>query len=262
MISKPAAISLGLAVALGLAVLGANLTSAADSTAAAGKPSAETSARIAKKIPGAKPEDVRASPIAGMYEVTMAGTVAYVSADGKYLIHGDLYDIDARTNLTEDRRTTARLKAVSGLKDDQTIIFAPATAAKHTITVFTDVDCGYCRKLHSEIDELNKLGIRVRYAAFPRSGPGSPSWGKMEAVWCAKDRKDAITRAKQGEDISSAKCGAGATSVAREYQLGEDIGVRGTPAILAENGELIGGYMPAKKLADYLDNLKTPAANN
>jgi thiol:disulfide interchange protein DsbC len=112
------------------------------------------------------------------------------------------------------------------------------------------MDCGYCRQLHSEIAQYNKLGIRVRYAAFPRTGPGSPSWKKAEAVWCSKDRKDALTRAKLGQNVSAAQC---ATPVAAEYELGNQIGVNGTPSIFTEKGEMVGGYVPAAQLAQYLD---------
>jgi len=210
--------------------------------------------QLAKKLPGAKPEDVRAAPIPGMYEISFGSSTAYISADGKYLISGDLYEIATKTNLTEGRRTEGRIKGLATLKDADTIVFASTTPVKHTITVFTDMDCGYCRKLHSEMAEINKLGIRVRYAAYPRSGPGTDSWAKAEGVWCAKDRHDALTRAKLGENVAAAKCGT--TPVASQYKLGEDMGVNGTPAIFTESGNYIGGYLPPQKLAAYLDELK------
>jgi thiol:disulfide interchange protein DsbC len=215
---------------------------------------AQLRATLAKKVPGAKPEDVRVSPIPGLYEVALGTSIAYISADGKFLINGDLYEVQSRTNLTEARRTDTRLKALANVSEDDMIVFTPAVPVKHTITVFTDVDCGYCRKLHSEITQLNQLGIRVRYMAFPRTGPGTESWAKAEAVWCAKDRKEAITRAKQGENVKTAKCGT--TPVAREYAMGEDLGVNGTPAIITDKGEYLGGYLPPKKLLAYLETGK------
>jgi thiol:disulfide interchange protein DsbC len=172
--------------------------------------------QLAKKLPGAKAEDVRPSPIPGVYEIAMGSSMAYITADGKYLISGDLYEIDSKTNLTEERRAEGRVRTLATIKDADTIPFGPTTA-KHNITVFIDVDCGYCRKLHSEIAELNKLGVRVRYAAYPRSGPGTESWAKMEAVWCSKDRRDALTRSQSGEDLGAAKCGA--TPIANQYRL-------------------------------------------
>jgi len=209
--------------------------------------------QLAKKLPGAKPEDVRTTPIPGMYEISLGNSTGYISADGKYLISGDLYEIDSKTNLTEDRRTEGRVRTLASIKDADTIAFGPA-AAKHTVTVFIDVDCGYCRKLHSEIAELNKLGVRVRYVAYPRSGPGTESWTKMEAVWCAKDRREALTRSQLGEDMGLPKCGA--TPVANQYRQGDEMGVNGTPAIFTEAGDYIGGYLPPQKLLAQLEELK------
>lgn len=244
------------------AVFAATATLAAEPAKPAAKPTAAQAAtkgedlrvQLAKKLPGAKPEDVRPTPIAGIYEISMGSSTAYISADGKYLISGDLYEIASKTNLTEERRSEGRVKGLATLKDADLIVFASATPVKHTITVFTDTDCGYCRKLHSEIAELNKLGIRVRYAAYPRGGPGTEGWVTAEAVWCAKDRRAALTRAKLGEPVAGATCGT--TPVASQYKLGEEMGVNGTPAIFTESGNYIGGYLPPQKLATYLDELK------
>jgi thiol:disulfide interchange protein DsbC len=211
---------------------------------------------IAAKFPGVKPDQVKPSPVKDMFVVDMGGELAYVSADGRFLFSGDLYDVDSRINLTETARASSRSKALAKLEDRDTIIFGPA-AAKYTITVFTDVECGYCRKLHSQIDEVNKLGIRVRYAAYPRAGPGTDDWHKMEEVWCSKDRKSAITKAKADEKIESVNCGA--TPIAKQYELGENLGIRGTPAIFTANGDYIGGYLPPKELVKQLDELKASA---
>lgn len=227
----------------------------------AGKPIAqgdELRAQLAKKIPGAKAEDVRPSPIAGLYEISLGTSTAYISADGKYLISGDLFDVATQANLTEEHRAVARKSALAAIKDSDTIVFGPTTAPKHTITVFVDVDCEYCRKLHSQIGELNKFGIRVRYAAYPRSGPGSSSWAKMETVWCSKDRREALTKVQLDQNIGTAQCGT--TPVGSQYKLGGDLGVNGTPAIFTEGGDYIGGYLPPGKLAAYLDELKAQTA--
>ncbi|AMN46742.1 thiol:disulfide interchange protein DsbC [Steroidobacter denitrificans] len=216
-------------------------------------PADDVRAAIAKKFPGVDAEDVRPAPVEGLYEVALNSDIAYVSADGRYVIAGDLYEIDTRTNLTEASRMQLRIGALSGLDERDMIIFKPAVV-KHTITVFTDVDCGYCRKLHGEMSQINKLGIQVRYLAYPRGGPDTQDWRKMEAVWCAKDRRTAITDAKQGKEVKAPACGA--TPVAKQYQLGRQLGVRGTPAIFTSSGDYIGGYLPPAQLLGQLESLE------
>jgi len=206
---------------------------------------AEVRAAIAKKFPEVRLGDIQPSPVPGIYQVPIGADMAYVSADGRYLIAGDLYEVETRQNLTEQGRTAARAKLLGKLDERDMIVFSPQVV-KHTITVFTDVECGYCRKLHSQIDQLTKLGIKVRYAAYPRQGPGTPDWHKMEQVWCSKDRQTAITQAKLGQDVKTDKCGA--TPVGKQFQMGEDLGVRGTPAIFTRNGDYIGGYLPPDEL--------------
>lgn len=218
---------------------------------AAETPAGDTRAAIAKKFPGVDAKDVRPSLIEGLYEVVMDSDVLYVSADARYVIAGDLYEIDTRANLSEASRVRLRVDALAGLDERDLIIFKPAVV-KHTITVFTDVDCGYCRKLHGEMSQINKLGIQVRYLAYPRGGPGTQDWRKMEAVWCAKDRRTAITDAKQGKEVKAPACGA--TPVAKQYELGRQLGVRGTPAIFTSGGDYIGGYMQPAQLLEQLDS--------
>jgi len=238
---------------LSVLALGATAASiAADSPAGTLTPELRT--KLASKIPGATPQSIRETPIPGLYEVAVDTSVGYISADGKFVISGDLFEIASRTNLTDARKADARRKMLSGLKDDQMIVFSPATV-KHTITVFTDIDCAYCRKLHSEMAELNKLGVRVRYLAYPRTGPNTVSWAKMEQVFCSKDRKQALTDAKLDKDVKSSAC---TTPVAADFALGEQIGVNGTPAIITDKGEYIGGYLPAAKLVQYLESGQRP----
>ncbi len=210
---------------------------------------------IAAKFPGVKPEHVKPSPVTGVYAVEMGADTAYVSADGRFLFGGDLYEVDTRTNLTEASRTSARSKALAKLDERDLIVFGPASA-KYTVNVFTDVECGYCRKLHGEIEQLNKLGVRVRYLAYPRAGPGTEDWKTMESVWCSRDRNSALTQAKQGQPVQT-KCGA--TPVAKQYELGEELGVRGTPAIYTPGGDYIGGYLPPGEMVRQLEELKLAA---
>jgi thiol:disulfide interchange protein DsbC len=229
---------------------------AADAARAApADPSADPRAALLKRLPaGSKLEDLRPSPIAGIYEFVQGADVSYLTADGKYFFDGNLYDMDSRENLTEVQRTRARVAMISAVPESQMVIFGPSNPL-YTITVFTDVDCAYCRKLHSEIAELNHLGVRVRYMFFPRTGPNTESWKKAEVVWCSADRNAALTRAKTGAQLDMSKTCAG-TPVAREYALGQSIGVRGTPAIVTEKGDYIEGYMPPRELVQQLKDLQ------
>lgn len=211
---------------------------------------ADPRARIAERLE-IKVEDVRPSPVEGLYEVRSGAEVGYVSTDGRFYVDGDVFDMTSKHNLTEDVRREGRLALLATIKDSDAIVFAPKGTVKHTVTVFTDVDCAYCRRMHSEIADLNDRGIRVRYLMFPRGGPGSESWDKAVAVMCSADRKDALTRAKRGEKIAAGKC---TTSVAAEYELGRMMGVTGTPGIVTDTGEFIAGYATAAYLAAYLDN--------
>jgi thiol:disulfide interchange protein DsbC len=215
-------------------------------------------AEIARRL-DIKPEDVRPSPIAGLYEVTSGAEVGYVSTDGRFYLDGDVFDMDSKHNLTEDKRKRGRLALLAGIKDEDAIVFAPKGPVLHTVTVFTDVDCVHCRHMHQEIGELNRLGIRVRYMMFPRSGPDTESWRKAEAVWCSADRRDALTRAKRGEKLAAGHC---ETPVATQYELGRKLGVSGTPGIITETGEFIAGYASAAYLAAYLSEPEATAAAN
>ena len=138
---------------------------------------------------------------------------------------------------------------MDGIDESKQITFEPENA-DYDLIVFTDIDCTYCRKLHREMDQINARDIRVRYVFYPRFGPGSESWAKADAVWCSEDRQSALTRAKNGENVEAEQC---STPVAEHYALGNKIGVRGTPAILMEDGELLPGYVPAAELAQYLE---------
>jgi len=214
-------------------------------------------ARVVAKLHGATADDVAMSPVPGLYEVTMGGLVAYVSSDGKYLISGNVYDLDSQENLTASRRNTARAKALASVSESQMIIYGPPNP-KMTVTVFTDVDCGFCRKFHSQMAELNKAGVRVRYMLFPRTGPGTESWKKAEQVWCASDRREALTRAKRGEPIKGKACGDAV--IKTQYEMGGDLGVEGTPAIFTQNGDYIGGYLTPQELVQSVqDSLKASA---
>ena len=206
-------------------------------------------AKMSTMFESIEPENVMASQVDGWYTIQQGSIVAYVSADGRYLLQGDLIDLEQQVNLTEQSRNKARQGLVAELADDHTIVFSPSEV-KHSVTVFTDVDCTYCRKLHSEIDEYLDQGIQVRYVLYPRNGPASTAWTKSEQVWCAEDRNQALTSAKLGQAFKSAQCDA--SVVSEHYGLGQDIGLSGTPAIVLEDGTLIGGYVPPAQLGTRL----------
>ena len=194
-------------------------------------------------------ERVSASPLPGIYQLELAGgTVFYGTADGRYLFAGDLYELgqDDLINLAEQGRIEKRQTLMAAVDIDDMVVFATEGERKAVINVFTDVDCGYCRKLHQEVPRLNELGIEVRYLAYPRAGIGSSAYQKIVSAWCSDDPNSAITRLKAGESIPGNTC---VNPVADQYELGQQVGVSGTPAIVLEDGRLLPGYMPADDLA-------------
>jgi thiol:disulfide interchange protein DsbC len=214
---------------------------------------------LAGKLNGIEPSDISESPVRGLYQVAIGANVAYVTTDGKYIVRGDIYDADSSANITEETRSRARVSMLQSVDPKSMIVFRPKDGnVKHTVTVFTDVDCGYCRQFHREIDKVTALGIEVHYLFFPRTGPDTESWAKAEHVWCAADHNAALTKAKLGGDVPDKSCGN--TPVESHWSLGKRIGVRGTPAMFSESGELIGGYLPPATLAKALDESAALAA--
>jgi thiol:disulfide interchange protein DsbC len=210
---------------------------------------------LAAKVPGIEAEDIRATPVPGLWEVTVGAQVIYLSEDGRYMVRGEVIDLMTGENMTAQRQSELQAELANrfakDLDESRMVVFSPQDP-RHTVTVFTDIDCGFCRKLHGEIDEYNKRGIKVRYLFYPLAGPGSESWLKADAVWCSPDRNEAMTRAKLGEEVrASGPCEN--TPAAEHYELGAQLGVRGTPMMLTEDGEMLRGYVPPDQLADYLD---------
>lgn len=206
-------------------------------------------------------EHVGASGIDGWYKIQKGAIVAYVSADGRYLMQGDMIDLDEQVNLTELARSDARRDALASLDDGAAITFTPAEDVQHSVTIFTDIDCGYCRRLHAQIDEYLARGIEVRYLLYPRNGPASRAWNTSEEVWCSADRQDALTAAKLDREFETRSCDA--SMVQQHYVLGQEVGLSGTPAIVLDDGTLIGGYLPPEALEVRLNGAPNPhrAAN-
>ena len=203
---------------------------------------------LSRFIPDVEIDSIQKTPVEGLYQVMIGPDVIYMTRDGAYVFKGDLLDIKNRKNITEDVRASAREKLLADLDKNDYIEFA-AKDPQDAIYVFTDIDCGYCRKLHKDVPELNARGVSVRYLAFPRAGIHSATAREMGYVWCAKDRQSALTAAKNNEAIEPKECNA---PIAEQYELGQRLGVRGTPAIYLENGKSLPGYMPPDKIISLL----------
>lgn len=221
----------------------------------AGTPDARAVEAVHQLNPKVEVERVAAAPMPGFREVVVAGQVVYVSDDGRYLFlpgsGGALFDVNAKKNLSEDTMAAMRKQLLQTIPVSERIVFAPAKP-KYTVAVFTDVECGYCRKLHSEIAEYNRLGIAIEYLAFPRMGIGSDDYRKMVAVWCAPDRRKALTAAKNDNPPAYSNC---KSSVNMQYDVGQRVGLTGTPMILSADGTQLGGYLPPAALRETLDKM-------
>jgi thiol:disulfide interchange protein DsbC len=190
--------------------------------------------------------DLKPAPIPGLYEMVFGTRVAYVSADGRYMLMGDLIDLDSRANLTATRRGALVLKSIDALGEANMIVLGPAKS-KRTLTVFTDVDCPYCARLNQEVPKLTQAGVKVRYLLYPRAGKGSETYRRSVAVWCAQDRAKAIdiAIAKSSGKLEMKTC---ANPVDEHLRLGQEVGVEGTPTIVMDDGRVLPGYAPAAEL--------------
>lgn len=241
---------ISLALSLAMALSFAPLALAGD---------AEVRAAITKLSPGAQIDSIKAAPVKGWMEVTLGGQIIYFSDDGKHLLQGSLVEAATRRNLTEESLSVVRRAELAKLNPKEMITFpAKGGKSKHVVKVFTDIDCGYCRKLHNEMAQYNDLGIEVQYLFFPRAGVPSESSRKAVAVWCAADQRKAMTEAKNGTDPGSATC---PNPIEREYLLGQKMGITGTPALILADGTLMPGYVPADQLLAQLQEHAAKKAN-
>lgn len=221
------------------------------SGAAAGTDIANINQVLQRLIPGRQPDAVADSVIPGLFQAVYGPDVIYISRDGRYVLQGDVISTDTRQNLTEKIRSAARLKLIDAVDPKTMIVFAPKEV-KHTVTVFTDVDCAFCRKLHSQIADYNKYGIAIRYLAFPRTGVNTPSYYKAVTVWCSADRRAALTEAKLGEALPRKTCD---NPVREHMALADQLGVDATPTLILEDGSLVSGYIPPLQMSRMLDKL-------
>ena len=197
--------------------------------------------KLASQFPALAKATIKPTPSPWLVQVEFDNQIAYATKDGRFLLLGEMINVESRTNLTQ-----AELEA--GLREDRMIVMGPRQA-KVTMTVFTDVDCTYCARFHLDVPELNRNGVRVRYLLYPRAGAGTDSYRKAVAAWCAQDRVKAIGLAKAGQPIEMKTC---ANPVDEHMRLAEQLGVNGTPTIFLDNGRRIGGYMPAKQMLAYI----------
>ncbi len=203
-------------------------------------------------LPNVRVDGIRVTPVAGLYEVTMGPRVVYVTGDGRYLLQGELIDLELRKNLTTPRLQNLKLSSVDAVGEANMLVYEP-TETQHTVTVFTDIDCAFCRKFHKSMDDYLSRGIKIRYLLFPRAGRSSASYIKAVSVWCAADRKEAMTQAKSGKPVEPAYC---QHPIQEHMRVGVQMGVTGTPALLLDTGDLLPSYLPADQLAAVLEKLK------
>lgn len=207
--------------------------------------------RIRSLAPQVTSIAISETPIEGLLMVQIGGDVVYATADGKYLVQGRVIDMETQEDLTEGAKAEVRRGLLAAADTKSQITFAPPEPV-YDLTVFTDIDCGYCRKLHAQVNEYNQQGIAIHYMAFPRAGVGSHSFDKAVSVWCASDQRGALTQAKLGEEPDPAQCD---NPIEEQYQLGRDLGVTGTPSLLTADGQMIPGYVPPDQLKARLDQM-------
>ena len=211
---------------------------------AAEAPEAVISKSLKQAFPDLDITRISPSVVPGLYEVMLGAELIYVTPDGRYLFDGDVLDLHSKENISEQKRAGARVGVLAAVPRDEMIEFEPPEP-KYSVYVFTDISCGYCRRLHKDVPELNRLGIGVHYLAFPRMGTDSDTFKEMEAVWCAPDRKKALTDAKQGLPVKESTC---RNPVRKQFELGVAMGVTGTPGVYTAHGRRLPGYMPPKEL--------------
>lgn len=201
---------------------------------------------LAKSMPNVKPDKISESPIDGLYEVIVGSQVVYMSVDAQYMIEGDLYNLVTKENVSENAKSVIRLAAINKLGADKMLVYKPETV-KNTITVITDIDCPYCRRLHNEVPDYMKNNVEVRYIFMPLKGAADMK--KTVSVWCSDNQQQALDIAKSGGKVEEKTCD---NPIKDHLKLARELGVRGTPAIVLENGELLPGYVPVAKLVAQL----------
>lgn len=206
--------------------------------------------RLTKVMPGVKDYKISRIAATGIYEVEFRDGFIYMTGDGKYALKGEIIDLHNNVNITEQKRSDGRLDVLAKIDASNMLIYPADKKRKYSVTIFTDIDCGYCRRLHQEMKDYNARGIEVKYVFYPRSGKNTPSYAKAVSVWCADDRHAAMNKAKSGQDIENRTC---KNPVDQHMAAAKAVGVTGTPTIIMENGRRLPGYVKAAQLLAILD---------
>ncbi|MGY6555616.1 MAG: DsbC family protein [Wenzhouxiangella sp.] len=219
------------------------------SSAAAADDFSAIQERLAGLVPNVGDLVIAETPMPGLVQVRIGGDIIYMSSDGRYLFQGRVIDLETQRDLTEAAMSAVRKEQLQALDRAEFVTFGPADA-EFELLVFTDPDCGFCRRMHEKIDEYNALGITIHYLAFPRAGRGSSTYNNMVSIWCAENRQDAMDIAKLGRTPRAATCD---NPVMDQYQLGQSLGVTGTPSLMTFDGDIIPGYVPPEQLRERLE---------
>ena len=213
------------------------------------KPEDSKTVLLQKRLPGVALGPVSPTPVDGLFQTKVGSDYAYLLSDGRYVLIGELIDLKSGSNLTDALRGKDNLKILIAFSESDMVVYPAKGDANSVITILTDTDCPFCRKLHMEVPQLQNAGIKVRYIPFPRNGREGSGYQVMRSVWCSKDKTGAMDIAK---GISEGKLGAsdcqGGDAVDKGFELGRKIGIRGTPAIFLPDGRLLEGYVPANQL--------------
>jgi thiol:disulfide interchange protein DsbC len=189
------------------------------------------------------------TPIDGLVQVTMDSEIFFMTSDGQYFIQGRVVNLDTQVDLTELAQRGFRQQLLANLDTGSLLSYGPEDAA-HEVIVFTDTDCGYCRRLHALMDGYASAGIRINYAAYPRAGIGSSTYDDLVSIWCADHPQNAMDLAQTGQALEPKQCAA---PIESHYELGRQLGIGGTPTLVTGSGELIAGYVQPDDLRQRLD---------
>lgn len=214
--------------------------------------------RLSETLPGISVTSLTETPVPGLYELITDGQIYYLDESAEYLVDGSLIQLKDRVNLTDARLGGIHMSLIAEMGEENMLIYEPEKPSTRSITVFTDISCGYCRRLHAELDTLLEEGVRVRYLLFPRAGLGSQGHKDLESVWCANDPQDAMTNAKSGGKIVPKSC---TNPIEQHVALAERLGLRGTPLIYTDSGEKIPGYREASALATMVNDSEPMMTN-